>query len=119
ETFDLTVMPRPPDPSVTPAATIEDVPTTSGLVITKNPVGSDAITLFRIVGITGGTLFQHDATTPIVEGEFISLAQGAAGLRFTPSPNFNGIATFLVQSAVGADGSRSLSALAAVTVTAV
>ena len=40
---------------------------------------------FQITGITGGTLYQNNGTTPITSGSFITLAQGEAGLKFTPT----------------------------------
>ena len=45
------------------------------------------MTHVKVTGITGGTLFQNDGTTPIGNGAFITFAQGAAGLRFTPATN--------------------------------
>ncbi|MGE5608133.1 MAG: Ig-like domain-containing protein, partial [Bacillota bacterium] len=89
----------PVGPDVTPATTFEDTQSTSGLVITTNPAGSYAVTHFKITGITNGTLYLSDGLTPVNDGDFITLAQGAAGLKFTPSPNFSGTAGFGVQAA--------------------
>jgi Ca2+-binding RTX toxin-like protein len=72
---------------VTNAATSEDVQTTSGLVITRNPADGVEVTHFKITTITGGTLFQNDGTTVISDGDFITFAQANAGLKFTPSLN--------------------------------
>ncbi len=38
----------------------------------------------QIRGITGGNLFLSDDTTIISDGNFITIAKGAAGLKFTP-----------------------------------
>ncbi|MFM8274354.1 MAG: beta strand repeat-containing protein [Gemmata sp.] len=84
-------------PTVTPATTSEEVQTASGLVVTPNPVG-ETTTSYQITAITGGTLFQNDGTTAIASGSFITAAEGAAGLKFTPSLNFFGNATFKVQA---------------------
>jgi hypothetical protein len=71
-------------PTVTGATTTENTQTTSGLVITPGANDSTAA-YFQITGITGGTLFQNNGTTPIANGSFITLAQGEAGLKFTPT----------------------------------
>ena len=71
-------------PSVTNATTTENTQTTSGLVITPGANDSSAA-YFQITCITGGTLYQNNGTTPITNGSFITLAQGEAGLKFTPN----------------------------------
>ncbi len=78
-------------PAVTFAATTENKQTTSGLVITLDPDGVDGhseaalTTSLLISGITGGTLYQHDGTTPINDGDHITNgAQGMARLRVHP-----------------------------------
>ena len=71
-------------PTVTNATTTENTQTTSGLVITPG-AGDSSAAYFQIHGITGGTLYQNNGTTPIANGSFITLAQGAAGLKFTPN----------------------------------
>src|SRR4029077_12321732 len=59
--------------------------TTSGLVITPNR--ADRIsTHYKISNILNGVLFQNDGTTAIADGALITLAEGAAGLRFAPTP---------------------------------
>jgi hypothetical protein len=42
---------------------------------------------FKITGISGGTLFQSDGLTPISNGQYITFAQGEAGLKYTPAAN--------------------------------
>ena len=85
-------------PAVTPAATTENTQTTSGLVITPS---SGATTFFQITNITGGTLYQNDGTTAITSGSFITLAQGEAGLKFTPTTGSLATGSFDVQEATG------------------
>ena len=59
--------------------------TQSGLIkITPNENDGAEITHFRVSGIHGGTLFLADGTTQINDGEYITVAQGQAGVRFTP-----------------------------------
>ncbi len=80
--------PQPLTPYTTNARTKEDVQTTSGLVIIRDP--RDAVTThFKITDITHGTLYFSDGVTVIEEGAFITVAQGEAGLRFTPHSDWN------------------------------
>ena len=87
DTFVLTVNSIADTPSVTNATTSEDTQTTSGLVISRNVADTFDVTYFRITGISNGTLFQHNGITPISNGDFISFAEGNAGLKFTPAAN--------------------------------
>ncbi len=86
-------------------ATLEDTQTTSGLVITANTADGGLTTHYQITGITAGTLFKNDGTTVIAENDFITKAEGTAGLKFTPALNLNNTTTplfgFTVQAAVG------------------
>ncbi|PYR71971.1 MAG: hypothetical protein DMF86_24840, partial [Acidobacteria bacterium] len=61
--------------------------TTSGLVISRNAADGAEVTHFKVTAISGGTLFQHDGSTAIAAGDFITFAQASAGLAFTPAPN--------------------------------
>ena len=58
------------------------------------------MTHFKITGITNGTLFLNDGTTQINSGDFITFAQGNAGLKFTPAADFFGTASFNVQASL-------------------
>lgn len=87
-------------PSVTNAVTTEDVQTSSGLVISRHAVDGVEVSHFKITGITGGTLFQNDGTSPINQGDFITFAQANAGLKFTPSLNSFATGHFTVQSSL-------------------
>src|SRR5262249_32822453 len=98
DTFVLTVNPAGDIPNVTSATTSEDTQSTSGLVITRNAADGPEIADFKITNISGGTLFQNDGVTPIANDGFITIAQGNAGLKFTPLPNSNVVGTFQVQS---------------------
>jgi hypothetical protein len=108
DTFILTVSPIADIPSGTSATTPEDTQTSSGLVLSRNPVDGAEVTHFKITGITGGTLFKHDGSTAIANNQFITFAEGNAGLRFTPSANLNTPAGdtfgFTVQAAVDSSG---------------
>lgn len=95
-------------PTVTPAITDEDRQSTSGLVINPTNTGDPATTHFKISNIKNGKLYLNDGTTQIAEGSFITVAQGTAGLKFTPDANLFTTATttfgFDVQAAPGTDG---------------
>jgi CSLREA domain-containing protein/uncharacterized repeat protein (TIGR01451 family) len=99
-TFTLTVTPVADTPSVTGVTTPEDQQSTSGLVITANAADGPEVTHVKITAITDGTLFLNDGVTPIANGQFITIAQGAAGLKFTPSSNVDG--HFTVQASLSA-----------------
>ncbi len=94
----LTVNPVADTPSVTNASTNEDTQTSSGLVISRHVADGAEVTHFKITGISNGTLFKNDGTTPIASGTFITVAEGNAGLKFTPAAQFNGSGSFTVQA---------------------
>ncbi|GIO84928.1 hypothetical protein J25TS5_18600 [Paenibacillus faecis] len=109
-------------PSVTDAATAEDLQTQNGLVITANSAIGAPTNYYKISEIAGGTLFKTNGTTPIPEGSFITVSEGLAGLKFTPSPNAHGTSGFgfSVQAASETDGKKlSGKAHAQITVTEV
>jgi len=99
-TASLVVDPVADTPSVTEAATDEDVQTSSGLVISRNVNDGAEVTHFKITAITNGTLYQNDGATPITSGTFITFAEGNAGLKFTPSTNFFGSGSFTIQASL-------------------
>ena len=73
-----------------------------------------------ITGITNGTLYQNDGTTPITSGTFITFV-GNAGLKFTPTANFNGSGSFTIQASTsnGDAGLGGSTVVATITVNAV
>jgi hypothetical protein len=99
-TFDVTAVAD--TPSVTNATTNEDTQTTSGLVISRNAADDAEVTHYRITAITNGALFLNNGTTAISSGDFITVAQGAVGLKFTPAQDFNGTGSFAVQASLSA-----------------
>jgi hypothetical protein len=103
DTATITINPVADTPSITPTTTNEDTQSTTGLVISRNPADGSEVGFFQITAITNGKLYQHDGTTQINNGDFISFAQGNAGLTFTPTPDFNGTATFGVQASLTND----------------
>src|SRR5262249_11273047 len=87
QTFTIKVSAVADAPAVTNATTTVNTQTTSGLVISRNAADGVEVTHFLIGGITNGTLFKHDGTTQINNGDFITFAEGNAGLKFTPALN--------------------------------
>ncbi len=83
--------------------------TQSGLLtVLPNAADGSLTTAFKITNIQGGTLYLADGTTPVTSGTFLTLVQGAAGLKFTPSLNLHSTNTpafgFSAQATVdGAD----------------
>ncbi len=57
--------------------------TPTSFVIDPNPINGPEITYFQITAINGISLFLSDGVTPVHAGDFITVAQGAAGLVFT------------------------------------
>lgn len=91
------------------------------LVIVRNASDGGEVTHFKILEITSGRLFKHDGTTEISNGEFITVAEGSAGLKFTPAANLSSPTTqfgFIAQAALSdADtGLGGIPALATITV---
>ena len=121
DTASLVINPVADTPSVTNATTNEDTQTTSGLVISRNAADGAEVTHFKITGITNGTLYKNDGTTQITNGTFITFAEGNAGLKFTPTANFNGSGSFTIQASTsnGDAGLGGSTVVATITVNAV
>ena len=62
-----------------------------------------AVTNYQITNIAAGTLYQNNGVTPINSGDFITAAQGAAGLKFTPSTDSVANGSFNVQASTAAN----------------
>ena len=87
-TINIKAVANAPAPAITQGVTTLTVQSTAGLVVTGG-----GTTHFKITGITGTTLHKTAGTSqPVVNNDFITAAEGAAGLRFTPTtttPAFN------------------------------
>ena len=68
------------------------------IVIDRNVADGAEVTHFRIANITNGTLYLADGVTPIHDGDFITVAQGLAGVRFTPVADTLDNGSFSVES---------------------
>ena len=101
----ITIVPVAHPPSVSNASTTTNQQTTSGLVVTSNPTDGTAQGYYQVNSILNGTLYLHDGITPLQNGQFITYAQGAAGLKFTPALNSSTDGSFTVQAATVANSS--------------
>uniref|UniRef100_UPI003D813744 cadherin-like domain-containing protein n=1 Tax=Trichloromonas sp. TaxID=3069249 RepID=UPI003D813744 len=70
------------------------------IVITPHASDGDEVTHFRISGITGGTLHLADGVTQINNGDFITLLEGRAGVKFTPAAGTSSIGRFQVEASI-------------------
>ncbi|CAM5636024.1 SLH domain-containing protein OS=Lysinibacillus sphaericus OX=1421 GN=LS41612_02090 PE=4 SV=1 [Lysinibacillus sphaericus] len=96
--------------------------TQSGLVITSED--GNAVTHLKISNIQGGALFKNDGTTVIQDGDFITIAEGNSGLKFTPTQYLNSVANDVFSFDVAAaldttDSGLSNTAQATITVSEV
>ena len=96
--------------NVTNASTFENTQTVLGLVIAPNAADVGTVTSFQITNITGGSLFLNDGVTPVTNGDFIAVAQGAAGLKFTPTTGSLANGSFTVEESTTGDASGLIAA---------
>ena len=89
----LTVLRVVHTPTVASASTVPNT-ITGGIVITPNGLDTGMAGWFKITGITNGTLLQQDGVTPVTDGDFITFAQGIAGLKFQPLANSSAAGSF-------------------------
>ncbi len=101
-TVSINVIPVADTPSVTSTTTNEDTMSSTGLVITRNAADGAEVAYFKITGLTQGRLFLADGVTAVSDGSFITAADGAAGLKYQPSTNFNGTASFTLRASTTA-----------------
>ena len=104
-------------PSVTNATTTVNTQTTSGLVISRNAADGVDVTHFKITNITGGALFKNNGSNQINNNDFITFAEGNAGLKFTPALNSTANGSFDVQGATSNTGNGLSSGAATATIT--
>lgn len=97
----VNIAPVADTPSITGTQTIQEVQTTSGLVIARSAADGAEVTHFKIASASNGQLFLHDGVTPLAANTFIPASEGIAGLRFTPAPGFVGNALITVRASIG------------------
>jgi subtilisin-like proprotein convertase family protein len=89
-------------PSIAAITTNEDTQS-APISVGPGPADGDEIAAFQITAISGGQLFLADGTTPVADASFITAAQGAAGLRFTPDPDSMSAGSFQAQGTLSGD----------------
>ncbi|MGN7477447.1 cadherin-like beta sandwich domain-containing protein [Solibacillus silvestris] len=111
----IPIKPRADQPTVTDAVTNEDEKSSDGLVITPANADGATTTHYKITGITGGSLYKNDGAFPIVNGDFITVSEGQAGLKFQPAEDQYGTTGFgfLIQAAPSDDGRKLSDAIQA------
>lgn len=100
--------------SVSNSSTTED--TLSSAIVISPPAGL-AITHFKISGIANGTLFKNNGVTSISNGDFLTVADAAAGVKFLPSLNSNAAGQFDVELSQNGTTVLAVSSKASGTVT--
>ncbi|MAE63431.1 MAG: hypothetical protein CMJ18_04095 [Phycisphaeraceae bacterium] len=119
-TSTITVTPVGDTPTAASITTVEDAQS-GAIALDRHASDGAEVTHFRISNITNGSLFQNDGTTPISDGVYITVAEGQAGLRFTPDANENAPGSFVVDASE--DGTtvaaQSTGAISTITITPV
>ena len=90
------------------------------IYVNRNSGDGAEVSHFRISGITNGTLYLADGITRIDDGDFITVSQGQAGLRFTPVEGSTADGSFNVESSedgvsVSAQSGRATSTITVMT----
>ncbi|MDJ0817999.1 MAG: Ig-like domain-containing protein, partial [Desulfobacterales bacterium] len=112
----IVVAPVGDTPQITHVSTNAEVQ--SGLIfINRNSDDGSEVTHFKITGITNGTLYLSDGTTRIDNGDYITAAQGQAGLRFTPAAGSPAEGSFNVESSEDGVSVSAQSGMATSTIT--
>lgn len=94
------------EPVASKVTTLEDTLTPEPIVITSGLVGSP-VTHFQITNIRNGLLYRQNGKTFVSNGDFLSVAEGNAGLKFLPFANANNLSNpgdfgFTVQNSTSA-----------------
>ncbi|MHB0875074.1 MAG: beta strand repeat-containing protein [Anaerolineae bacterium] len=86
----ITVAAQPDTPTATaPAPTQEDTQS-AAITVHRNAADGPEIPHIRVSGVTNGSVYRDDGTTPVPEGSVLDISEpGGLALRFTPAPNLN------------------------------
>jgi len=79
--IDIAGVPVGDTPVASDITTTMNVPS-DRIVLDRNPDDGPEVTHFRISGITNGSVTLGNGTTPVSDGDYITVAQGQQGLRF-------------------------------------
>jgi len=97
-----------------PVTTAEDTPANT-LGVAPTPASGATVTHVRVTNVVGGVLALGDDTL-VPPGTFLTVADAAA-LRFFPTPNFSGAASFQARAATAADPLALVGAVQTVAIT--
>ncbi len=100
------------------ATTYVNNQTREGLVALPGPY-DDQVTHFLVTEVDGGELFLADGTTPVRAGDVVSLAQGAAGFRFTPARDSFANGRVSIQPSTGPSSAQAGGPITTATITVV
>ncbi|MEM6644355.1 MAG: MBG domain-containing protein, partial [Bacteroidota bacterium] len=122
--FLITVDPTPDTPIITNATTTYGIVSEADLVITPNADDGSEVTHYQITNIVNGSVLLNDQTA-ISAGEFITIAQGSAGLKWSPTEAMAGffdVQASTVSNTTGLGGDKVTATItvspAALTITA-
>ncbi|TKB11846.1 cadherin-like domain-containing protein [Desulforhopalus sp. IMCC35007] len=76
-------------PVVSSVATFTATPS-DPIYVTPSSADGAEVTHFKITEITNGKLYLSDGVTPVIENDFITVADGSSGLIFTPFSDTSG-----------------------------
>ena len=103
-------------PTVADITTNEDTQS-AAIVIDRNASDGTEVTHFKISGISNGTLTLSDGSTVVNEGDYITYAQGQAGLKFTGGLNSTSTGSFDVEASQNGTSVAAQSGKATSTIT--
>ena len=69
-------------PVANPPVIAQDPANVAGLIVGRSMTDGGEVTHFKLQAATGGAVFKHDGLTPVLPGDFITVAEGQAGLVF-------------------------------------
>ena len=104
-------------PTITNTSTAEDTQSSSGLVVSRNAVDGAEVSHYQITNISNGSLFLNDGSTAISNGDFVTHAQAASGLKFTPTAESIAAGSFDIQASTLANISGLGGSIVSATIT--
>ena len=99
----IIITPVADTPRISTTSVDEGTQSATGLVVLPNSNDGTEVSHYRIAAIIGGTLYLRDGVTTLNVGQYITAAQGAEGLRFTPPLSAMGNGQVDVQASIGAN----------------
>lgn len=115
-TIALNATPVGDTPQASNASTLKDVQS-APIALDRHAADGPEVTHFRISAITNGTLTLADGVSAVLDGQFVTVADGQAGLRFTPLPGSTLTGSFAVEASEDGVGVAAQSGQAIATVT--